>query len=83
MTFKIKDLSILQYFLGKWLEIDHVFACVKKKYVLDLLSLYGLLGCKSSIVPIEENLRLDDQVTNGDPLLKHSNEYKKFVSKLT
>lgn len=41
-----------------------------------------MLGCKSSLIPMEQNLRLNDFVTDNDPLLKDLVEYHKLVGKL-
>lgn len=50
--------------------------------MLDLLSSYGLLGRKPSVVPMEQNLKLNDIVIEKNALLIHPVEYKKLVGKL-
>lgn len=69
--FKIKDLGLLQYFLGiEVIKNGNDLCLYQRKYVLDLLSLYGLLGYKSSVVPMEQNFKLNDTVIEKDALLK-------------
>lgn len=47
--------------------------------MLDLLSSYGLLGCKRVITPMEQNLKFDYCVTDYDSILKQLVEYQKLV----
>ena len=57
--FHMKDLGILKYFLG--VEVVRSFAGIflcQCKYVLDIIAKVGLLGAKSSNVPIEQNHHL-------------------------
>lgn len=69
--FKISDLGVLQYFLEiEVIRFSEILCFSQRKYVLDLLTSYGLLGCKPFVVPIDQNLRLYDIVYDSDPLLK-------------
>ena len=64
--FEIKELGRLKYFLG--LEVAHsrhgIFIS-QHKYVLDLLSETGKLGCKPVKTPIEQNHRLSEYVEDA------------------
>ena len=57
--FEIKELGRLKYFLG--IEVAHsrhgIFIS-QQKYVLDLLTEIGKLGCKPMEIPIEQNHKL-------------------------
>ena len=51
--FEVKDLGNLKYFLGMEVARSRDGICVsQRKYVLDLLTETGMLGCKPSKVPI-------------------------------
>ncbi|KAL5543804.1 hypothetical protein UlMin_007588 [Ulmus minor] len=78
--FKLKDLGDVKFFLG--LEIAKSFAgiCVsQRKYVLDLLSDFGYLGCKPATTPMEANLKLsaDEGTTLSDASM-----YRRLLGKL-
>ncbi|KAL5562467.1 hypothetical protein UlMin_032214 [Ulmus minor] len=78
--FKLKDLGDLKYFLG--LEIAHSTAgiCVsQRKYVLDLLSEFGYLGCKPAITPMEVNTRLS---ISDEADLPDVGMYRRLIGKL-
>ena len=59
--FKIKDLGRLKYFLG--IEVAHskegIFIS-QQKYIIDLLTETGMLGCKAIDTPIEPNHKLGE-----------------------
>ncbi|KAK8957122.1 hypothetical protein KSP39_PZI000020 [Platanthera zijinensis] len=64
--FEVKDLGRLRYFLG--IEVTHsdkgIFIS-QRKYVLDLLTETGMLGCAPANKPMEENHKID-QDSNDD-----------------
>ena len=57
--FHMKDLGTLKYFLG--IEVarnpEGIFLC-QRKYALDILSEFGLLGAKPASIPVEQHHRL-------------------------
>jgi hypothetical protein len=77
--FEVKDLGQLRYFLG--IEIARSpkgIVLSQRKYVLDLLSDVGMLGCRVASTPIEKNHQLCAQ--SGDPVDRES--YQRLVGRL-
>ena len=69
--FEIKDLGTLKYFIGmEFARSKKGIFVSQRKYVLDLLSETGLLGCKVADTPIEPNVKLQpakpEDVVNRD-----------------
>ncbi|XP_021804231.1 uncharacterized protein LOC110748571 [Prunus avium] len=69
--FEMKDLGALKYFLG--IEVARSKTSIflfQRKYVMDLLTEIGMLGCKPADTPIEMNDKLckdiDRLPTNKD-----------------
>lgn len=80
--FKIKDLGVLQFFLSiEVVRINHELCLSQRKYVLDLLHAYGMLGCKTSVVPMEQNLRLVYQESDN-AFLDNPVVFQKLIGKL-
>lgn len=60
-NFSIKDLGPLKYFLG--IEVANMsdgLVLSQRKYTIYILEDSGLLGCRSSPFPMEQNLKLDE-----------------------
>ncbi|XP_058005406.1 uncharacterized mitochondrial protein AtMg00810-like [Hevea brasiliensis] len=78
--FHVKDLGKLKYFLG--IEVGHspdgLFLC-QRKYALDILTECGMLGCKASPFPMEQQHRLS--VDSGEKLSDVS-KYRSLVGRL-
>ncbi|GAU27524.1 hypothetical protein TSUD_147180 [Trifolium subterraneum] len=78
--FHMKDLGVLKYFLG--LELARgssgMFIC-QQKYTLDILDECGILGCKPSAFPMEQNHRL--ALATGPPFSDPS-RYRRLVGRL-
>lgn len=78
--FEIQELGKLKYFLG--IKVAHSLQEIfisQHKYIMDLLTDSGKLGCKPAEPPIEFNQRLGDNPEDS-PVDKGS--YKRLVGKL-
>nr|XP_043638237.1 uncharacterized mitochondrial protein AtMg00810-like [Erigeron canadensis] len=81
--FLIKDLGELKYFLGIEILKDKNGVCLsQRKYCLDLLKDFGLLGCKPMKSPLEANVVLASKESQNDKLLTNVTEYQKLIGKL-
>ncbi|KAL9241264.1 hypothetical protein vseg_015395 [Gypsophila vaccaria] len=78
--FHMKDLGVLKYFLG--IEVarnsDGIFLC-QRKYILDIISEVGCLGCKPETTPIVPNHGLG---RSDSPLLKDPEPFRRLVGRL-
>jgi Reverse transcriptase (RNA-dependent DNA polymerase) len=77
--FEMKDLGVLRYFLG--IDIARSKRGVvlsQQRYVLDLLSDMGILGCKPVNTPIDPNHKLSGE--RGNQVEK--DQYQRLVGKL-
>ena len=81
-SFEVKDLDNLdnlRYFLG--IEVarsSHGIFFSQRKYILNLLTETGMLGCRSAITPIEQNHRLT--ADSGEPV--DHEQYQHLVGRL-
>ncbi|GJY27391.1 ribonuclease H-like domain-containing protein [Tanacetum coccineum] len=81
--FNIKDLGSLKYFLGIVVIKTGDDLCLsQRKYCLELLKEYGLLGCKPVSTPMEPNYVLPYVATGHDPLLDNIISYQQLLGKL-
>ncbi|GJQ90843.1 ribonuclease H-like domain-containing protein [Tanacetum coccineum] len=81
--FMIKDLVKLKYFLGiKVIDIDKGICLNQRKYVLDLLSDYGMLACKPVKTPLISKLVISNEAFDSDPILEKVTNYQKLMGKL-
>ena len=81
--FKIKDLGKLNYFLGiEVVDCENGICLNQRKYVLDLLSEYGMLACKPSKTPLMAKLSISNLATDTDPALVNIVDYQKLMGKL-
>nr|GEZ62428.1 integrase, catalytic core [Tanacetum cinerariifolium] len=81
--FMIKDLGRLKYFLDiEVINTENGLCMSQRKYCLDLLTEFGLLACKPSATPLEQNLSMTNEPTVSDPVLDNVTEYQKLIGKL-
>ncbi|KAK1430741.1 hypothetical protein QVD17_13699 [Tagetes erecta] len=84
-NFLIKDLGELKYFLGiEVIRNEEGIILSQRKYCLDLLQEFGLLGAKPVSNPIEQNIIITDKLNSGkdDAELDNITEYQKLIGKL-
>ncbi|GJR10794.1 ribonuclease H-like domain-containing protein [Tanacetum coccineum] len=80
--FMIKDLGKLKYFLGiEVIDTDKGICFNQKKYVLNLLSDYGMLACKPAKTPLMSKLALSNEASDKDPF-DNITDYQKLMGKL-
>ncbi|GJU76067.1 ribonuclease H-like domain-containing protein [Tanacetum coccineum] len=78
--FMIKDLGKLKYFLGiEVINTDKGICLNQRKYVLDLLSEYGMLACKPVKTPLMSKLAISNEATDDDPILDNITDYHKLM----
>ncbi|KAK1435086.1 hypothetical protein QVD17_00846 [Tagetes erecta] len=78
--FSIKDLGPLKYFLGiEATKTSDGLVLSQRKYTLDILKDSGMLGCKPSAFPIEQNLKLDKG--ENEPKVDAS-RYRRLIGRL-
>ncbi|GJT86254.1 ribonuclease H-like domain-containing protein [Tanacetum coccineum] len=81
--FMIKDLEKLTYFLGiEVIDTEKGICLNQRKYVLDLLSEYGMLACKPVNTPLMSKLIISNEATEKDPILDNTTDYQRLMGKL-
>lgn len=64
------------------LETSNGLCLSQRKYCLELLHEFGLLGSKPMSTPLEANLVLNNKPSEKDPYLTSATEYQKLIGKL-
>ncbi|GKC77671.1 ribonuclease H-like domain-containing protein, partial [Tanacetum coccineum] len=74
-----QNLGKLKYFLGiEVVDTDKGMCLNQRKYVLDLLSKYGMLAK----TPLMSKLVISNEASGKDPLLENITDYQKLMGKL-
>ncbi|KAJ9561371.1 hypothetical protein OSB04_006531 [Centaurea solstitialis] len=80
LEFEMKDLGALKYFLGMEVARNQEGISVsQRKYVLDLLTETGMMGCRPANTPMEFNKKLG---TKDDGAAVDRERYQRLVGKL-
>jgi hypothetical protein len=78
--FDMKDLGELQFFLGiEVIRMPEGIWLLQQQYVLDMLSKYGMVGCKPISIPLDHNGKLS---VDASEVLEDATMYKKIVGSL-
>ncbi|GKB57499.1 ribonuclease H-like domain-containing protein [Tanacetum coccineum] len=81
--YMIKDLGKLKYFLAiEVVDTDKGICINQRKYVLDLLSEYGMLACKPAKTPLMSKLSISNEAFDNDPTLDNITDYQKLMGKI-
>ncbi|KAK1418428.1 hypothetical protein QVD17_27572 [Tagetes erecta] len=81
--FMIKDLGLLKYFLGiEVIRTDEGLCLSQRKYCMELLTEYGLSGCKPAKTPIEQHYAVVNFCKTHSDLLENVSGYQQLLGKL-
>ncbi|GKA10073.1 ribonuclease H-like domain-containing protein [Tanacetum coccineum] len=82
--FQIKNLGKQKYFLGtEVLDTHQGLFLSQRKYCLDWLSEFGLLACKPSATPLEQNVAISNEPIEINKVLDNIIDYQKLIGKLS
>nr|GEU79067.1 ribonuclease H-like domain-containing protein [Tanacetum cinerariifolium] len=81
--FVIKDLEKLKYIPDiEVIDTEKGICLNQRKYVIDLLSEYGMIACKPVNTPLMSKLIISNKATEKDPILDNVTDYQKLMGKL-
>ncbi|GKD16498.1 hypothetical protein Tco_1205656, partial [Tanacetum coccineum] len=86
----LENITDYQKLMGKLIyltntrpDISYVVVYLnQRKYVLDLLSEYGMLACKPANTPLLSKLVISNEATEKDHVLENITDYQKLMGKL-
>ncbi|GJU65561.1 ribonuclease H-like domain-containing protein [Tanacetum coccineum] len=82
--FQIKNMGKQKYFLGtEVLDTHQGLFLSQRKYCLDWLSEFGLLACKPSATPLEQNVAISNEPIEINKVLDNIIDYQKLIGKLS
>ncbi|GJU91602.1 ribonuclease H-like domain-containing protein [Tanacetum coccineum] len=79
---KLQLLKIHSSGINKVIDTNKGICLNQRKYVLDLLSDYGMLACKPAKTPLMSKLNISNEATKNDPILNNIIGYQKLMGKL-
>jgi hypothetical protein len=78
--FEMKDLGKLHYFFGiEVIQFPKGIWLLQRKYALNKLSEYGMMGCKPISIPLEQNVKLS---ADEGGLVEDTTKYRHIVRNL-
>jgi len=78
--FDMKDLGELKFFLGiEVIRTPEGIWLLQRQYALDMLSKYGMVGCKPISIPLNQNGKLS---ADASEVLEDATMYRKIVGSL-
>ncbi|GKC21962.1 ribonuclease H-like domain-containing protein, partial [Tanacetum coccineum] len=78
----LKEFKIHSSGINKVIDTNKGICLNQRKYVLDLLSDYGMLACKPAKTPLMSKLNISNEATKNDPILNNIIGYQKLMGKL-
>lgn len=80
--FLIKDLGLLKYFLGiEVIRNETGIYLSQRKYCMELLTEFGLSGCKPARTPIEQYFAVTKFFKNNNEPLENITSYQQLLGK--
>ncbi|KAK1406226.1 hypothetical protein QVD17_41515 [Tagetes erecta] len=82
-NFLIKDLGLLKYFLGiEVVRTDSGLCLSQRKYCMELITEFGLSGCKPARTPIDQHFAVTNFCKTNETLVEDNSVYQQLLGKL-